>query len=161
MATIYDINASELIIQAANELKKSKAVKIPEWAKVVKTSPAKERQPSDPDWWYHRAASVLRKVYIKGPIGVSKLRSYYGQKKNKGVKPEHFYKGSGKIVRTILQQLESEGLIKKVEKGVHKGKIITPKGQSFLDKFVKHGIGGNKKTEAGRTATGTDAKTTE
>jgi ribosomal protein S19E (S16A) len=57
--------------------------------------------------------------------------------------------------------LESEGFVKKVEKGVHKGKIITPKGQSFLDKFVKNGLGGNKKTEAARTATGTDAKTTE
>ena len=75
--------------------------------------------------------------------------TYYGQKKNRGVKPEHFYKGSGKIVRVILQQLELEGLIKKVEKGIHKGKIITPKGQSLLDQLAKKdGSGGNKKTEA-------------
>ena len=149
MVTIQDINPSELINKAAIELKKSKIVQIPEWAKVVKTSPAKERLPVDIDWWYYRAASVLRKVYLKGPIGVSKIRTYYGQKKNNGVKPEHFYRGSGKIVRVILQQLESEGLIKKVEKGIHKGKIITPKGQSFLDQLAKKdGFGGNKKTEA-------------
>mgnify|MGYP001559108667 CR=1 FL=1 len=149
MVTIHDINPSELINRVAIELKKSKHVQIPVWAQVVKTSPAKERIPSDKDWWYHRAASVLRKVYLKGPIGVSKIRTYYGQKKNRGVKPEHFYKGSGKIVRVILQQLELEGLIKKVEKGIHKGKIITPKGQSLLDQLAKKdGSGGNKKTEA-------------
>ena len=86
---------------------------------------------------------------MKGPIGVSKLRNMYGTKKNRGVKPEHFCKGSGKIVRVILQQLEAEGFVKKVEKDIHKGKIITPKGQSFLDKAVKkHGSGGIKKTEA-------------
>ena len=91
----------------------------------------------------------MRKVSLRGPIGVAKLRSMYGTKKNRGVRPERFYKGSGKIVRVILQQLEAEGLVKKVEKGVHKGKIITPKGQSFLDKVIKkHGTGGTQKTEA-------------
>lgn len=149
MATMHDINPTQLVSQAAEELKKTKSVKMPEWAVVVKTGPAQEHAPAEKDWWYKRAASILRKVSLRGPIGVSKLRSMYGKKKNRGVKPEHFFKGSGKIVRVILQQLESEGLLKKVEKGVHKGKVITPKGQSFLDKVIKkHGSGGTKKTEA-------------
>lgn len=149
MATMQDSKPSELVSHAAEELKNAKAVKMPEWAMVVKTGPAQEHAPAEKDWWYKRAASILRKVSLRGPIGVAKLRSFYGKKKNRGVKPEHFFKGSGKIVRVILQQLEAEGLVKKVEKGVHKGKIITPKGQSFLDKAVKkHGSGGTKKAEA-------------
>jgi len=161
MATIFDINPTDLITKAAEELKKSKAVKTPEWAKVVKTGPAQERPPAHADWWYLRSASILRKVYVKGPIGVSKLRNFYGKKKNRGVKPEHFFKGSGKIIRVILQQLETEGLVKKVEKGVHKGKVITPKGQALLDNLAKHhGTGGTKKTEAGKAAARADAKPT-
>jgi len=71
-------------------------------------------------------------------------------KKNRGVKPEKFYKASGKVIRTILQQLEAEGLIKQVEKGVHKGKIVTPKGRSFLDTLIrkKDGARGSKTKEA-------------
>ena len=149
MTTMHDVTPSELLAKAAEELKKTKSVKTPEWTMVVKTGSAQEHPPAKKDWWYTRAASILRKVSMKGPIGVSKLRSFYGKKKNRGVRPEHFFKASGKIVRVILQQLETEGLVKKVEKGVHKGKIITPKGQSFLDKVIKkHGTGGTKKTEA-------------
>ena len=81
-----------------------------------------------------RAAAVLRSVYMLGPIGVSKLRTKYGGKKRRGHKMSHFRKGSGNVIRKLLQQLEKAGLIKFVEKGVHKGRIITPKGMSILDK---------------------------
>ena len=160
MATAYDVNPTELINKAAIELKKAKAVQIPDWALYVKTGAGKERVPDNQEWWFVRAASILRKVYVRGPIGVSKLRNFYGCKKNRGVKPEKFYKASGKIIRTILQQLEAEGLIKQVEKGVHKGKIVTPKGRSFLDTLVrmKDGTGGNKKTKDAGDAKPGDAK---
>lgn len=136
MATIYDIDSNKLIEKAALELKK--LIKAPEWSQFVKTGVSKERPPVDRDWWYHRAASILRTVYIRGPVGTNKLRVKYGSKKNRGVKPEKFYPGSGKIIRTILQQLEKIELIKSVEKSKHKGRIITPKGKSFLDKLAKN-----------------------
>ena len=95
----------------------------------------KERPPMSDEWWYMRTASVLRAVYRLGPVGVSKLRTKYGGRKNRGVKKEHFYKGSGNILRKSLQQLEKAGFVKFAEKGVHKGRIITPKGRAFLDKI--------------------------
>ena len=137
MATIQDVNTNELIEKAAEELKKTNEIKIPDWAPFVNTGVHKERPPADPEWWYKRAAAVLRKIYLLGPIGVNKLRTYYGGRKDRGSKPEHFYKGSGKILRLILQQLEKEGLVKYDEKGLHKGRVITPKGKSFLDKLIK------------------------
>ncbi len=136
MSSIFDIKPNVLIKKAAEELKKSKEVRAPEWAKFVKTSPGNERPPEEPDWWYMRAASVLRKICLYGPIGVNRLRKKYKKKKNRGHKPERVYLASGKIIRTILQQLTKEGLIKDSEKG-KKGKVITPKGMSFLHKLAK------------------------
>ncbi|MBT3323830.1 30S ribosomal protein S19e [archaeon] len=137
MVTVYDVDPSLLIRDAGEELKEVKEVQKPEWAEIVKTGPGQERLPDDQDWWYFRAASVLRKVYTRGPIGVSKLRTYYGTKKNRGVRPEKFYKASGKIIRIVLQQLEAAGYVQYKEKGVHKGRVITGKGQSFLDNVAR------------------------
>ncbi len=137
MTTIYDIDTDKLIKVASKELKNSGLVKTPDWHVLVKTGVHKERPPTDIDWWYSRAAAILRKVYIKGPIGVSKLRTLYGGRKNRGFKPERFRKGSGKIIRTVLQQLEKSELIKRSDKDVHKGRIITKKGKSFLNNIAK------------------------
>ena len=136
MTTIYDVDSQELILKTAEELKKIPDIKAPAWATFVKTGMHKERPPVNSDWWYVRAASVLRAIYRLGPVGVEKLRTKYGGKKNRGTKKEHFFKGSGNILRKSMQQLEKAGLIKFEDKGVHKGRIITPKGKSFLDKIA-------------------------
>ena len=135
MATVYDANTQELIKKAAEALKDK--IKAPEWSMYVKTGVSKERPPVDRDWWYVRAASILRKIYLLGPIGTNKLRVKYSGRKNRGYRPEKTFQGSGKIIRVILQQLESIELIKKEDKKVHKGRVITPKGKSFLDKLAK------------------------
>ncbi|MBS3151314.1 30S ribosomal protein S19e [Candidatus Woesearchaeota archaeon] len=141
MATIYDVDPSELIKKAASELKKVEQIKAPSWAMFVKTGASKERPPVELDWWYARTASLLRKIYLFGPIGVNKLRKKYGGKKNRGHKPERSYPGSGNIIRKILQQLEKAELVKYAEKKVHKGRIITPKGKKFLDKIATEMVG--------------------
>ncbi len=136
MVTAYDVPGHLLVQKLAEKLKQFPEIKPPEWAKFVKTSPANERPPDDPPevWWYLRAASILRQVYLHGPVGVERLRTRYGGKKKPrhGYDPEHFVKGSGKIVRTILQQLEKAGLIKWVDKP-KKGRVVTPKGQALVD----------------------------
>jgi small subunit ribosomal protein S19e len=149
MVTIHDVNASELIKKTASSLKNEEEIKEPDWAKFVKTGASKERPPVERDWWFTRSASVLRKVYVLGPIGVSKLRKKYGGKKNRGHKPGKFYKGGGNILRKVLQQLEKAELIKYAEKGVHKGRIITPKGKKFLDKIATEIVGVKPKQEGG------------
>jgi small subunit ribosomal protein S19e len=133
MATIYDVQANEVLIEAATELKKIEQIKPPEWAGFVKTGMHKERPPVDKDWWYMRTAAVLRKIATRGPIGVEKLRKHYGGRKNRGVRPEKFFKGSGNILRTVLQQLESAELARQTQKGLHKGRIATAKGIKLLD----------------------------
>ncbi len=134
MPSIYDVPANELIAKTAAELKKLPQLKAPVWSVYAKTGVHKERPPIHADWWHIRAAAVLRSVAKLGPVGVSKLRTKYGGKKNRGHKPEHFFKGSGNIIRKVLQQLEAAKLIKQVKIGVHKGRVLTPEGHSLLDK---------------------------
>ena len=131
------VNRQQLVEKLAEKLKTISEIKAPDWAAYVKTGMHKERPPVDRDWWHKRVASVLYKVLRYGPIGVSKLRRAYGGRKNRGVKPEHFYKGSANIIRKALQQLEKAELVKKVEKGVHKGKIVTPKGAALIHSVAK------------------------
>ena len=136
MTNVYDVPADSLIQRVSEKLKEEyKEVKPPSWAPFVKTSAHKERAPEDPQWWFKRCASILRKVYLNGPVGVSRLRTAYGGSKDRGRKPEHSYKGSGAIIRNALKQLEAAGLIEKVELG----RVISPKGKSLLDK-VAHEI---------------------
>ena len=136
MTHILEVDPSELITKAAEELKKQKLVQPTAWSIFVKTGHHKQRTPSNPDWWYHRSAAVLRSVAKLGPVGTEKLRTKFGGNKNRGYTPSKFFKSSGSILRKVLQQLETSGLIKKAEKGVHKGRILTAKGTSFLDKIA-------------------------
>ncbi|MBS3127422.1 30S ribosomal protein S19e [Candidatus Woesearchaeota archaeon] len=136
MTHILEVNPNSLVNKAAEELKKQKLVEPTEWSKFTKTGRQKERLPDSPDWWYHRSAAVLRSVAKLGPVGTEKLRTKYGGKKNRGHKPERFYKASGSVIRNILQQLEKSGLIKQTEKTSHKGRVLTPQGTSFLDKLA-------------------------
>jgi small subunit ribosomal protein S19e len=131
---MYDVPTNELIDKIAEELKKIKEIRPPSWSVFVKTGMSKERPPAREDWWYVRAAAVLRTVRRLGPVGVEKLRTKYGGRKNRGHMTEHAFKGSGNILRKVLQQLDSAGLTKKVSDGLKKGRIITPKGISLMDK---------------------------
>lgn len=142
--TVYEMNPQEYNLKLAEALKKIPEFEAPEWINYVKSGPAKERPIDDEDFWYKRAASILRNVYKKGSVGTERLRTKYGSKKNRGFKPEEFRKSSGKIIRTILQQADKAGFteIQKAVKGVRSkkpGRILTEKGKSFLES-----IGGKK-----------------
>ena len=139
MPTPYDVPADLLIKRLAKYLKDEvDEVRPPEWAMFVKTGPHVQRPPQDPDWWYVRCASLLRKLYMRGPIGVERLRGMYGGRKDRGHRPEHHVKASGSIIRKALQQLEAAGLVAKAtdEKGHVIGRVLTPKGRSLLDRIA-------------------------
>lgn len=95
----------------------------------MKTGVHREFSPHDPDWWYVRCASLLRRLYVDGQVGVSRLRTYYGGRHRRGVRPPKFAKGSGSVIRHALQQLEAAGLVVSTERG----RAISPKGRSLLD----------------------------
>ena len=133
MPTPYDVPAHLLIQRLALYLKDEvDQITPPPWASVVKTSSHAQRPPQNADWWFTRCASVLRKVYLKGPIGIQRLRAEYGGRKDRGVRPEHTRKGSGTIVRKALQQLKEAKLVESLG---NRGRIVTKQGRSLLDRL--------------------------
>lgn len=144
--SVKDVPGDILVERLARYLYENykEIVKPPKWAYFVKTGPDRERPPDippdtdyrgGPGWWYYRAASILRQVYLKGPVGVSRLRTRYGGLRKRGMEPGRFRKGYAKIIRTILQQLEQAGLVMKVLDGKKKGRVVTNMGRSILDKI--------------------------
>ncbi|KAA6429299.1 MAG: 40S ribosomal S19 [Trebouxia sp. A1-2] len=130
---VRDVPAEAFIKAYAAHLKSNDNIKLPQWVDIVKTGAFKELAPYDPDWYYIRAASLARKVYLRQGVGVGAFRKQYGgRNKRKGAVPEHFAKASGGLIRHILIQLETEGLVEKYE-GKKGGRKITSTGQRDLD----------------------------
>ena len=129
---INTYNPQDYNLALAEALKQIPELEKPEWIDYVKSGVFKERVPEDEDFWYKRIASVLRQLYLNGVVGVGRLRTKYGGRKNRGVLKDKFKKGSGKMIRVILQKAELAGLVEKVDKMQH-GRRLTKKGREFLD----------------------------
>ena len=131
MVSIRDIESQKLVNAASDQLKER--IKMPEWALYVKTGVNRERPPENRDWWYVRGASIMRRLYLDGPVGVSRLRTYYGGLHRRGHKPAHFARGGGKIIRTLLTDLEKAGLVAKDKKG----RALTKEGIKLVNVAAK------------------------
>jgi small subunit ribosomal protein S19e len=129
-----DVPPELLLPRVASELQSRQAVKPPEWAAFVRTGVHTQQAPRQADWWYLRSASVLRKLYVHGSTGVQRLSSAYGGRRDRGSAPYHARAGSRSILREILQQLESAGLVRKQKT---RGRVLTPDGQRLLDRTAK------------------------
>ena len=134
MASALEAPADKLIASLTQELKKVPEIKPPAWMAFVKSGSQAERKPDSPDFWYARCASLLRTLYKENNKGVGRLRTKYGKRKSRGSRPEKHRDASGNIIRKALQQLEKAGFVKKIEK---KGRTLTPKGKSLLDKTAR------------------------
>eukprot|EP01127_Copromyxa_protea_P010912 TRINITY_DN270_c0_g1_i1.p1 TRINITY_DN270_c0_g1~~TRINITY_DN270_c0_g1_i1.p1 ORF type:complete len:164 (-),score=46.14 TRINITY_DN270_c0_g1_i1:151-600(-) len=135
--TVKDVAAANFITEYAAHLKRNQWLKLPSWLDLVKTGVAKELSPLDPDWYYVRAASVARKIYLNGGTGVGALRKKYGGNKRRGPRPERFQKASGGIIRHVLKQLEAIGVVEKAANG---GRKISQEGQRDLDRIAARAL---------------------
>jgi len=130
--SIYSVEPIMLIQAVSEKLKEYSEIKPPEGSEFWKTAFFKEIAPLDQEnFWYIRTASVLRKIWKFGPIGVNRMRKKYSGKNRRGSKPAHSAKGSGKIIRVAMQQLEDAKLLEKTEKG---GRKVSPEGISLLER---------------------------
>ncbi|WP_254831636.1 30S ribosomal protein S19e [Haloglomus salinum] len=133
MATLYDVPTEEFIEALAERLTEDDTFDEPDWAAVAKTGVGRELPPEQDDFWQRRAASVFRKVAVDGPVGVQRLRTSYGDSKQGStryrVRPDQKTESSGKIVRTILQQLEDADYVQQEGSA---GRAVTGDGRAFL-----------------------------
>jgi small subunit ribosomal protein S19e len=135
LTTPHDLPAAKFIEKLGKYLKENvDEVQPPSWASMAKTGSHVEKQPQNPNWWYTRCASILRKVYVHGPVGIEKLRADYGGRKSFGTKPQHASKAGGSNIRKALQQLEQAGLIQTASP---QGRKVTPKGRKLLQEIAE------------------------
>lgn len=132
MTNARDVPAEPLLESLKEHLKGS--LTAPPWTPFVKTGASRERAPTQPDWWFTRSASVLRRIYLDGPVGVSRLRTYYGGRRRRGSASAHFRPGSGNILRKSLQQMETLGLLRSLP---GRGRDLTPKGRALIDRLAR------------------------
>ncbi|KAJ3105679.1 40S ribosomal protein S19 [Phlyctochytrium planicorne] len=131
--TVKDVQSHAFVKAYAAYLKRTGRLEVPKWVDIVKTGKQKELAPYDPDWFYVRAASVARHIYLRSGVGVGALRKNYGGCKNRGVRPHHATTASGSVVRKVMQSLEKIKVLEKDEKG---GRRISTDGQKDLDRIA-------------------------
>lgn len=139
MVNVYDVPSDKLIDALAEQLKTDATVQPPEWSQFAKTGSHAERPPHQSDWWYARAASILRKLYLHPPLGLGDFEREYGGAKAVAYFPKHHRDAGGSAIRTIIKQLEKAGLVDKAksQKGRVLGRTLTPKGTKMLDKLSR------------------------
>ena len=133
MVSAHDVQSAKLIAAQAVQMKEVPGVEIPEWARLVTTGSDAERPPSDSEWWFTRAASLMRKLYLHGPVGLSDLERAYGGSKALHYYPKHHRDAGGSSLRKILKQLEQAELVTKTPKG----RILSSKGRGMMDRVSK------------------------
>lgn len=132
MVTVYDVTPNKLVAKVAEKLKAMNIAQ-PAYIGTVKSGAHAERMPQQKNFWYVRLAAILRNTYVHGNVGVGKLRTHFGGKKTRGVRPERKRKAGGSIIRKGMQALETAGLIVKKKKG----REISAAGKKLLDASAK------------------------
>ena len=133
MVSAHDVPSAKLITALAVQMKEVPGVEQPEWSKFVKTGSHAERPPTDSEWWFTRAASLMRKLYLHGPVGLGDLERAYGGSKALKYYPKHHRDAGGSSIRKILKQLEQADLVTKTPKG----RILSSKGRGMIDRASK------------------------
>jgi len=130
---VRDVAARPFIDAYAEHLKNSDKFELPVWADTVKTGVFKELAPYGDDWYYIRAASIARKVYLRPGIGVGMLQKWYGGSYRRGARTEHFRKASSGVIRSVLIQLQEMKVVENTPSG---GRRVTTVGQQDLDRIA-------------------------
>ncbi|QPG76293.1 ribosomal protein S19B [Brettanomyces nanus] len=132
--TVRDVPAQEFIDAYAQFLQRQGKLEVPAYVELVKTSASNEMPPQDQEgWFYKRAASVARHVYLRKQVGVGKLNKLYGGAKNRGFRPAKHFDASGSVNRRVVQALEKIGVLEASSKG---GRKISENGQRDLDRIA-------------------------
>ncbi|ODV85334.1 hypothetical protein CANARDRAFT_207773 [[Candida] arabinofermentans NRRL YB-2248] len=132
--SVRDVPAQDFINAYAQFLQRQGKLEVPGYVELVKTSAGNELPPQEAEnWFYKRAASVARHIYLRKQVGVGALNKLYGGSKNRGGQPGKHTDASGSVNRRALQALEKIGVLEISPKG---GRRISENGQRDLDRIA-------------------------
>ena len=131
MAKVYDVPA-DLLISRLSGILKDEDLPTPSWIPFVKTGAHVTRPPHERDWWHTRCASIMRKIYLNGPVGVQDLCKEYGGGRPSGYGAAHHKNAGGAIIRNAIHGLEKLGYVEMVRSG----RAISSKGMQKIDRLA-------------------------
>ena len=139
--TVFDVPTYKFINELAAFFKEKNIIKLPKYAPLVKTSRANDCEPINPDYFYYKAAAIVRKLYATKSknVGVGSLRVMFSKKERRGSQPPKTFRAGGKIIREIVIQLKNADYIKNYggkDEETDSGLFLTQKGRSELDKIA-------------------------
>jgi len=129
-ATVRDVPGYKWIRAMAAQFKREGKLLVPSCSEYVKTSHGRERAPQNDDWYYIRCAAVLRHIYLRPGNGYGGLSKAFGNKKNRGSKPERTIRAATGPLHWACKSLEGLGLIGKGQKS---GRVVTRDGRTRCD----------------------------
>lgn len=136
MVDVKKVPADIMIKELSKKLSEDKRIKVPDWATFLKAGMQRENAWEQPDWYYTRMASTLRKLYVNGTIGISRLSAQYGGPVDRGSKRYHPGRGSRYIIRDIFHTLEKLGFVKTGSSG----RSLSSEGQKLLDHVARDAL---------------------
>jgi len=114
----------------AAQFKREGKILVPACSELMKTSHGRERAPQSNDWYYMRCAAVLRHIYLRPGNGYGGMSKAFGNKKNRGSKPERTIKAATGPLHWACKSLEG---LKLIAKGKGKGRVLTREGRKRAD----------------------------
>ena len=129
-ATVRDVPANKWVKAMASHFKREGKILVPTCTDFLKTSHGREKAPQNHDWYYYRAAAVLRRIYLRPGTGYGGMSKAFGNKKNKGSKPEATVRAATGPIHWACKSLEG---LKLIGKGKSKGRVLTRTGRKQCD----------------------------
>lgn len=105
MEEVYRVKAAPLIEAIKETLRGKPEVVLPENSDLIKTSHGKQYSPDDQYWFYARMASIVRTAMCKGTVSLKGLSRKHSCRKNVGVRPSKYAKGSEFVNQSAVEQL--------------------------------------------------------
>jgi small subunit ribosomal protein S19e len=150
-ATLRDVSANKWVRTMAAHLKQSGKLFVPNCTELTKNSHGNERAPQNPDWYYYRAAAVLRRIYLRPGTGYGGLGKAFAVLKNNGSRPEKTIKAARGMLHWVCRSLEG---LKLVQKGKQSGRVLTRDGRRKCDAIAFNVKSGRKTVGAAAGAAG-------
>lgn len=128
----YRVNPHKLTEAIKTKLEAEK-ISMPENGDLIKTGSGRQYNPQNSDWFVTRMASILRQAACKGTISLTGLSYRYGVRKNRGVRPTKFARGSQYVISKAIENLKELGLIN----FENSESIVTEKGVKMIEAILE------------------------
>lgn len=127
MEQVHRVKHTDLLKAIEDNLKDNSSIELPKNHDIIKTGRGRQNSPTSPDWFYARMAAIVRVVLKNGRVNLKTCCSRFGNRKDRGVKPTAFARGSKYVNASALNQLQAIGWLEKegdVSKLAEKGKEV-------------------------------------